>query len=85
VAGPLDDVRIIDLSQVASGPYATAQLADQGADVIKVEPPNIGDSTRAIPVHSKGGLNAFLATLNRGKRSLIINLDNERGSNCSDR
>ena len=44
--GPLDGVKVVDVSQVAFGPFATMILADQGADVVKIEPPGIGESTR---------------------------------------
>ena len=49
MGGPLTGVRIVDLSQMASGPFGTLQLADQGADIIKVEPLGLGDSFRAFP------------------------------------
>ncbi|MEQ8842355.1 MAG: CoA transferase [Acidimicrobiales bacterium] len=79
MAGPLDGIRIIDLSQMASGPYATAQLADQGADVIKVEPLGLGDALRAFPSFAKGGVAAVVATTNRGKRSISLDLTTDAG------
>lgn len=79
MAGPLDGVRIIDLSQLVSGPYATAQLADQGADVIKIEPLRLGDAMRGFPSFSKGGVSAMFAGCNRGKRSISLDLANEAG------
>lgn len=78
MAGPLEGVRIVDLSQMATGPFATSQLADQGAEVIKVEPPGLGDAMRAFPSFSKGGLSAVMATLNRGKRSISLDMTQER-------
>ena len=77
MAGPLDGTRIVDLSQMATGPFATAQLADQGADVVKVEPP-AGDAMRAFPSFTKGGISAAVATLNRGKRSISLDLTQPR-------
>ena len=53
--GPLDGVRIVDCSAILSGPLATMILADQGAEVIKVEPPGIGDLLRLSP-YVRGGL-----------------------------
>ena len=76
-AGPLTDVRIIDLTQALAGPYATMILADMGADVIKVEAP-VGDSTRTIGPHTElddehhyGG---YFASINRNKRSIVLDL-----------
>jgi crotonobetainyl-CoA:carnitine CoA-transferase CaiB-like acyl-CoA transferase len=76
--GPLDGIRIIDLTTMASGPFATALLGDQGADVIKVEPPGHGDLLRQIGA-ARGGLSAVFANMNRSKRSLVLNLANPRG------
>jgi crotonobetainyl-CoA:carnitine CoA-transferase CaiB-like acyl-CoA transferase len=69
---PLQGIRVLDLSAVLSGPLATALLADQGADVIKVEPP-AGDQSRRIGP-SKGDLSAMFITANRGKRSIVLDL-----------
>jgi crotonobetainyl-CoA:carnitine CoA-transferase CaiB-like acyl-CoA transferase len=76
---PLDGVRVIDLSRILAGPYCTQALADAGADVIKVEEPGKGDDTRRWgPPFVKGESTYFLA-VNRGKRSLTLNLKHERG------
>ena len=77
-AGPLDGIRVIDLTAMVAGPMATALLADQGADVIKVEPPGTGDLIRQIGC-SRGGLSAIFSTLNRNKRSLVLDLGEARG------
>ena len=79
MAGPLAGVRVLDLTAMASGPFATQVLGDQGADVIKVEPPGTGDPIRSIGT-SRGGMSAVFANMNRNKRSLALNLRNERGS-----
>jgi crotonobetainyl-CoA:carnitine CoA-transferase CaiB-like acyl-CoA transferase len=76
--GPLDGIRIVDCSAILSGPLATMILADQGADVIKVEPPGIGDLLRLSPF-SRGGLGAFFVNGNRGKRSIALDLRKPRG------
>ena len=69
---PLSGVRVIEFCQVAAGPYTGMLLADLGADVIKVEPPQ-GDSMRAWPPLS-GGYSENFASLNRNKRSIALNL-----------
>ena len=76
--GPLAGYRIIDVTQMLSGPMATMMLADQGADVIKVEPPSAGDLTRALGGGSRGMAPTF-ATINRNKRSVVLNLKDRRG------
>ena len=70
--GPLSGYRVIDLSQVLSGPAATRMLADQGADVIKIEP-FAGDITRATSV-GKNGMTAMHLNINRGKRAMSVDL-----------
>lgn len=71
--GPLDGFRILDLSAVISGPFATMILADQGADVIKIEPPGSGDFTRAAG-NREAGLSASFINNNRNKRSVVLDL-----------
>jgi crotonobetainyl-CoA:carnitine CoA-transferase CaiB-like acyl-CoA transferase len=74
----LHGFRILDLSAVVSGPYGTMILADQGADVIKVEPPGRGDFTRAAG-NRQGGLSAAFLNNNRNKRSIAIDLRHPDG------
>ena len=76
--GPLHGYRILDLSAVISGPYGTMILADQGADVIKVEPPGTGDFTRSAG-NKSGGLSASFLNNNRNKRSITIDLRRPEG------
>ena len=75
---PLDGIRIIDLGQVYAAPYCTLQLAAMGADVIKIEPPTIGEVLRR-PDLSPGGVNYSFLMLNANKRSVTINLKDRRG------
>ena len=72
-AGALDGVRILDLTSVVFGPYASQILADYGADVIKVEAPD-GDSTRRTGPAQEPGLAAIFLGLNRNKRSIVLDL-----------
>jgi formyl-CoA transferase len=71
----LQGIRVLDLTQVMSGPFATMQLADLGADVIKIENPDGGDQTRSSwgNLEDKGDSLAFIS-LNRNKRSIALNL-----------
>jgi crotonobetainyl-CoA:carnitine CoA-transferase CaiB-like acyl-CoA transferase len=78
MAGPLSGYRIVDLTAVVSGPLATMVLADQGADVIKIENPAGGDFTRAVS-NRQGGFSASFLNNNRNKRSVAIDLKDERG------
>jgi crotonobetainyl-CoA:carnitine CoA-transferase CaiB-like acyl-CoA transferase len=71
-------VRVVDVSAVISGPLATQILGDQGADVIKVEPPGSGDLTRPMGTQ-RGGLSAIFAGANRNKRSVILDLQTTEG------
>jgi CoA:oxalate CoA-transferase len=70
---PLEDLRVLDFTRVLAGPYATALLADLGADVIKVENPG-GDDYRHIAPFLADGSTAIFEALNRGKRSLVLDL-----------
>lgn len=73
MAGALDGIRILDLSNVVSGPMAVQLLADQGADVIKIEAPGAGDISRYVG-GKRGGVAAMFTVLNRNKRSLVLDL-----------
>ena len=81
VNGPLDGIRVVDLSAVVSGPLATAILADQGADVIAVEAVDAPDIVRSAGVVAEGveGISSFWASQNRNKRAISLNLKDERG------
>ena len=78
MSDPLTGVRIIDLTSVVSGPMTTMLLADQGADVVKVENPRGGDHTRMVST-SRNGFTASFVNNNRNKRSITLNLKNPRG------
>ncbi len=76
---PLEGIKVIDFSQILAGPFCTMLLADMGADVIKIEKPNGGDDTRRYgPPFIEGESAAFL-TLNRNKRSIVLDLKSEQG------
>jgi crotonobetainyl-CoA:carnitine CoA-transferase CaiB-like acyl-CoA transferase len=76
--GPLSGFRIVDATQMISGPMATMILADQGADVIKVEPPGTGDLTRAL-AGRRHTMSPTFVVVNRNKRSVVIDLKQPRG------
>ena len=71
--GPLAGYRIVDLTTMLSGPMATCLLGDQGADVIKVESPGVGDLVRKLG-SPRDGITASFATINRNKRSIVLDL-----------
>ncbi|MEM8838727.1 MAG: CoA transferase, partial [Pseudomonadota bacterium] len=76
--GPLEGVRVLDLTAMVSGPTTTMILADQGADVIKVENPAFGDHTRLVSTR-RAGFSAAFVNNNRNKRSIAIDLKQDEG------
>jgi crotonobetainyl-CoA:carnitine CoA-transferase CaiB-like acyl-CoA transferase len=77
-AGPLAGVRVLDFTRVLAGPAAALALADLGAEVIKIEPPGTGDETRTFPP-MRGGESHYFLSVNRGKRSIVIDLKAPEG------
>ncbi|MEM7432938.1 MAG: CoA transferase [Pseudomonadota bacterium] len=78
MAGPLHGYKVVDLTTMISGPLATMMLADQGADVIKVETPTGGDFARHVAT-TRGGFAAAFLNNNRNKRSIAIDMKSEEG------
>ena len=76
--GPLDGIKVLDLTRVLAGPYATMLLGDLGAEVIKIEQPGTGDESRNFGPF-KNGFSLYFMSVNRGKRSVTLNLKTERG------
>ena len=75
MSGPLAGYRVIELTNMLTGPWATSLLGDQGADVIKIEVPGIGDHTRSVGAR-RGDLSVNFLNINRSKRSITLNLKN---------
>lgn len=77
-AGPLKGIRVLDFSRVLAGPAASLALADLGAEVLKIEPPEPGDETRTFPPFRDGESHYFLS-VNRGKKSIVVDLKSKAG------
>lgn len=76
--GPLEGLKVLDLTRVLAGPYCTMILGDLGADIIKVEMPGTGDDSRHFGPYQNGE-SAYFMSLNRNKRSMTLNLKTEEG------
>lgn len=79
MAGALEDIKVLDFTRMYAGPFCTMLLKDLGAEVIKVEIPGGGDAVRSIPPITQGGEAYIFLSLNRGKKSVTLDLQNERG------
>jgi len=77
--GPLDGIRVLDLTRVLAGPYCTMFLGDLGAEVVKVEQPGVGDDTRGWGPPFVGGESAYFLCVNRNKKSITIDLKSQDG------
>ncbi|XP_064299926.1 succinate--hydroxymethylglutarate CoA-transferase isoform X3 [Phalacrocorax carbo] len=77
---PLDGVKILDLTRVLAGPFATMNLGDLGAEVIKVERPGAGDDTRAWGPPFAGTESVYFLSVNRNKKSIAINMKDSKGA-----
>jgi crotonobetainyl-CoA:carnitine CoA-transferase CaiB-like acyl-CoA transferase len=76
---PLEGIRVIDFTQAMAAPFGTMNLADMGADVIKIEPPVTGEPTRELSSIARNGHSATFMTMNRDKRGLTVDLKRPEG------
>ena len=77
--GPLDGIRVLDLTRVLAGPYCTMFLGDLGAEVVKIEQPGVGDDTRGWGPPFTGGESAYFLCVNRNKKSITVDLKAQEG------
>ena len=76
---PLADIRVLAIESYGAGPWATLQLADLGAEIIKIETPSVGDVSRYVPPGAKDGDSLFFQCLNRNKKSIALDLKSQKG------
>ncbi len=77
---PLKGLRVLDLTRALAGPFCSQMLGDMGTDVLKVEQPGVGDNARGWGPPFQGGESSYFLSVNRNKRSLALNLRDERGA-----
>ncbi len=78
MSGPLSGITVLEVGHMLAGPYCGMLLADLGAEVIKIEPPE-GDIARRVSPHQVAGHNAYFASLNRSKKSVVLDLASDEG------
>ncbi len=78
MAGALHGIRVVDVTAMITGPFTTMMLADQGAEVVKIEPPGFGDFVRYVG-SNRNGVSSIFASCNRGKRSIVVDLQQDAG------
>jgi len=83
LSGPLAGLRVLEVGHMLAGPYCGMLLADLGAEVVKIEPPE-GDIARTVSPHSIGPHNAYFASLNRSKQSVTLDLASAAGHSVPD-
>ena len=76
---PLTDLRVVDLTRILAGPFATMMLGDMGAEVLKIERPEVGDDARGWGPPFVDGVSTYFLSVNRNKRSVTLNLKSETG------
>ena len=79
MVGPLNGIRVLDASRVLTGPFCSMMLGDLGAEIIKIERPNLGDDTRQYGPPFVGGESAYFLSVNRNKKSISLNLEIPEG------
>src|SRR5437764_15268731 len=79
MSGPLDGVRVVDLTRALAGPYCTMVLGDLGAEVLKIEQPGSGDETRGWGPPFVEGQSGYFLSINRNKKSVTLDLKQPKG------
>ncbi|MBI2935861.1 MAG: CoA transferase, partial [Chloroflexi bacterium] len=76
---PLEGIRILEMCQALAGPFAMRTLSDMGAEVIKIEPPKVGDMSRGMGPYFLGGESAYFMNVNRSKKGMTLDLRKPEG------